>query len=824
MDTFLQDLKFGLKLLWKEKAYALTILATLAVCIGANTTIFSVVDNVLLEPLPYAHPDRLVRVYNSYPGAGVERGSNSAPDFFFRRERVEAFDEVAAYQYWGHTVGEAGNTERVRSMRVTPSLFPLLRVQPVIGRAFYEEEAEAGNAQVALLSHGFWRERFGANPAIVGADLRVNGRSYTIIGVLPEGFDFLGERESRFYVPIPFEPEDRTVERLHSNNLAMLARLRPGATIEQAEDQIAALDESLVDEIPLANARQLLEDAGYHAEVLDLQADLLRDVRPAFIMLWGGVAFVLLIGCLNIANLMLARSTVRVRELATRIAVGADRMRLGRQLLTEAALIGVLGGALGLAFGWAGLQAIRGLGLEELPRAAHVAIDARVVAFTFLVAVGAGFVFGGIPLVHVFRSDLSSVFRGESRTGTSTRRASLLRGALATGQVAVAFVLLIGAGLMAASLREVLEVDPGFEPESVLTGSIALPESRYPERDDRRQFIDELLREVRALPSVTAASVTSQVPFSGNFNSSVIVPEGYVPRPGESLLSPFRTVVGPGYFEAMKIPLVSGRYFEPSDAGDDRVIIIDQWLAKRYFPDTSPLGKRMVMGVPGDDSLDEGDYFTIVGVVGQIKQNELTESEHVGAYYFTYRGSGFYSDLGNMTLVARTATTPLALTGPIRQVVSRLDPELPFYNPQTMEGRVSESVVARRTPMMLLAFFAGVALFLAAIGIYGVLAYSVTQRTRELGVRMALGGSPREVFRLVVAQGLRVVAIGLVVGFAGSLLVSRLLRALLYGVAPSDPLVLATVAVVLLAAGTVACLLPARRATRIDPMVALNTE
>jgi len=820
MERLLQDLRFAARLLWRDKAMALTVMLTLAVCIGANTTIFSVIDAVLLEPLPFQQPDRLVRVFNSYPNAGAERGSNSAPDFFFRRERVDAFQEVGVYQYWGHTIGEAGSTERVRSMRVSPSLFPLLRVRPLLGRLFTEEEMDPGNEQKIILSHGFWQERYGGNPNAVGQDLRVNGRPYTIVGILPEGFHFLGERDNRFYVPIPFTPEERTVERLHSNNFEMIARLAPGATIEQARSQIAALDDALIEELNIPNARQILEDAGYHVEIRDLRADLLRDVRPTFVMLWGGVAFVLLIGCLNIANLMLARSHARVREMATRLAVGADRYRLGRQLLTEAVLMGVLGGGLGLAAGWGGLQLIQGMGVEDLPRGTMVAIDARVILFTFLVAVGAGFFFGAIPLVNVFRSDLNTVFRGESRTGTSTRRASLLRGALVTGQVAVAFVLLIGAGLMVASLRAALAVDPGFQPQSVLTGYVSLPESRYPDGDSQRRFIDELLPRVRALPGVIAAGVGSDVPFDDSNSSSVIVPEGYVPRPGESLLSPLRTRAGPGYFEALGIPLVAGRFFQESDdESSQQVIIIDEWLANRYFPDESPLGKRMVNGVPGMD-VDEDDYFTIVGVVEQIKHNELTESEHVGAYYFTYK----QVPLSFLIIVAKTAVEPLTLTGPVRQTVASIDPDLPFYQAQTMEDRVAESLITRRTPMLLLVVFAAVALFLAGIGIYGVLAYSVTQRTRELGIRIALGGSPRQVFRLVVTQGLRVLGVGLILGFVGSLLLARLVRALLFGVAPTDPIVLLIVAATLVTVGVVACLFPARRATRVDPVVALNTE
>jgi predicted permease len=822
MDTLLQDLKFGAKLLWKEKALSVTVLLTLAVCVGANTTIFSVVNTVLLDPLPFFEPDRLVRVFNSYPNAGAERGSNSAPDFFFRRERVEAFEEVAAYQYWGHTIGEPGSPERLRTMRVTASFFPLLGVQPLIGRNFTEEEMAAGSEQVVILDYGFWQERFGGDPTAVGQTLRIDGRPYSIVGILPQGFDFLGQRESRLYVPIPFTPEDQTTEQLHNNNFEMIARLAPGATIQQAVDQIAVLDQALIEEWPIPNARQLLEDAGYHVRVLDLRQDLLRDIRPTFLMLWAGVAFVLLIGCLNIANLMLARSNIRLRELATRLALGAARARLARQLLTEAILIAVLGGVLGLGVGLGGLRLIEGMGVEDLPRGAEVGLDGTALAFTLLVALTAGIVFGLIPLVHILRSDLNSVFRAESRTGSASRKAVALRSALVTGQVAIAFILLIGAGLMFASLRAALNEDPGFEPGSVLTGYLSLPESRYGAADDRRQLIDEVLREVRALPGVSAAGVTSMIPFSDGGSSSVIVPEGYVPSPGESLLSPFRTTAGPGYFEALRIPLVEGRYFEEMDTEETgNVIIIDRWLARRYFGDESPIGRRMLSGtLPGMEENEEEYLYTIVGVVGTIKQNDLTESEHVGAYYFTYkqRPPGF------LTLTVRTAVSPLTLTGPIRSVVAKIDPDLPFYYPETLEHRVAESLVVRRTPMLLLMVFAGVALFLAAVGIYGVLAYTVTQRTRELGIRVAVGSSPRQLFALVVSQGLRVIGLGLLVGIIGSLLLVRLIQSLLYGVQPTNPLVLTTVAVVLAAVGVAACLLPARRATRIDPVVALSNE
>jgi predicted permease len=819
MDKLLRDLRFGVRLLWKEKAVSLTVLLTLAVCIGANTAIFGVIDTVMLRPLPYPQPDRLVRVFNSYPNAGAMRGSNSAPDYFYRRSRVPAFQNVAEYQFWGNTVGEAGSPERIQSMRVTASFFPLLGVKPLLGRTFTEDEMEPGNAQKVVLSYGFWQERYAGDPSVIGQDLRVDGRPYTIVGVLPRGFHFLGQQDRRFYLPIPYTPADHTPEQLHSNNFEMIARLAPGATVEQAASQIKALDASLVDQVPIPNAKQILKDAGYHAVVVDLKADLLRDVRPTLIMLWAGVAFVLLIGCVNIANLMLARSSDRARELATRIALGANRRRLAGQLITEAVLLALIGGALGLAAGAGGMRLLAALGANDLPRGAEVGVNAVVVLFTFLLTLAAGVFFGGIPLAHVFHTDLNAVFRAESRSGTASRKAVLLRGGLVTAQVALAFVLLIGAGLMFASFRAALKVDPGFNAASVLTGYISMPTSRYPDAASRSRFLEDMLAQVRALPGVQAAAVTSQIPFGGNNSASVVLPEGYVPKAGESLLSPFNTVAGPGYFKAMGIPILQGRGFEASDDSSSRqVMVIDRWLAHRYWPDSSPIGKRMLLGVPGMTDNDEALTYTIVGVVGDVKQNDLTETDHVGAYYFTYKQQSrtFF------TLVVHTTTKPTSLVAQIRKAVSGIDPDMPFYMPQTMSDRIADTLRGRRIAMLLLMAFAAVALFLAAVGIYGVLAYSVTQRTRELGVRMALGGSPGEVFRLVLRQGLRVIAFGLVLGALGSLLLVRLIRALLYGVRPTDPAVLVVVAATLAAVGVLACVLPARRATRIDPMVALG--
>ncbi|HSM59446.1 MAG TPA: ABC transporter permease [Longimicrobiales bacterium] len=822
METLLRDVRSGLKLLWKEKTFSATVLVTLAVCIGSNVAIFGVVHRVLLEPLPFREPDRLVTVFNSYPGAGAVRASNGSVDFFQRRENVAAFEDVALYQGSGNTVGEVGSTERVSTMRVTPSFFPLLGVEAAVGRTFTEEAMEVGHQYEVVLTHAYWEEHFGGAPDVVGRELRVDARPYTVVGVLPPDFIVPGRQDARFFLPLAFTDAQRQLDAWHSNDFSMIARLRPGASVEQAREQNHALNESLIDRWPVPNARQLLEDAGYTTVVVPTQEDLVRDARGPLYMLWAGVGFVLLIGCVNIANLMLARAHARVGEVATRLALGAPRARVGRQILTESIVTGVVGGLAGMGLGAVGIRLLKTIGAAELPMGTQIGIDGTVVLFTLALAVGAGIVFGSIPMVQVMRGDLSPVFRIDFRTGTAGRRAVLVRSGLVTAQVALAFVMLIGAGLMLMSFRAALSVDPGFEPDNVLTGFVSLPGARYEDMESRRQFADELVARLRAIPGVEGASLTAQLPFTGNFSSSVAMPEWYVPRPGESVLSPLTTWVSPGYFETMGIELVEGRLFEESDGpGTTSVVVLDKWLADRYWPDRSPLGDRMIYGaVPGMDSIPPEDVLTIVGVVETIRHNDLTApaSEHVGAYYLSMR----QRPRSFLTLVVRGATEVTSLTPAVRQAVSAIDPELPLFGVQTMRSRIDESLAGRRVPLMLLGVFAAVALFLAMVGIYGALAYSVSQRGREIGIRMAMGSAPEDVFRQIVGQGMRVTGVGLLVGAGAALGLTRLLRSLLFGVQPTDVRVMAAVALTLAGVGLIACLVPARRATGVDPVRALT--
>lgn len=822
MDSLTRDIRQTLRLLLRERTFSATVLLTLAICIGANVAIFSVIHQVLLEPLPYDAPDRLVTVLNQYPGAGADAGASGSVDFAQRRENIEAFEEVALYQGSGNTVGEPGSTERVGSLRVTPSFFPLLGVDPLLGRTFTEEEMMRGNHRKVVLTQAFWEEQFGGDASALGRDLRVDGEPYTVVGVLPDHLT-LPRTTARIIIPIPFDEEDFSLERWHSNSYQMLARLAPGSSLEQATAQNDALNEALIDQWPIPNARQLLEDAGYHTVIVPTQEHMVRDVRAALFMLWAGVAFVLLIGCVNIANLILARSQTRVAELATRLALGARRIEVARQILTESVVMGLVGGVLGVGLGAIGLRLLLQLGAADLPRGSEIALGAPVLGFALALAVAAGVLFGSIPMVQVLRSDLTPAFRNESRTGTSNRRAVLIRNGLVTGQVALAFVMLIGAGLMFTSLRQALSVDPGFEPEGVLTGLVSLPQARYPDGVARRQFWDGLLDGVRNTPGVAQAALTSQLPFSGNNSNSVITPEGYVPPPGESLLSPYQNTVSEGYFAAMGIELLEGRAFLPSDGPDDlRVIVIDEWLANRYWPDESALGQRMIYGaIPGMEDIPDEAFHTIVGVVRTVKQRDLTQpdGEHSGSYYFALA----QRPLPFATVVARSESgDAAALTGDVRGVLGRLDGELPLFGIATMEDRIDESLLQRRVPLVLLSVFAAVALFLAMVGIYGALAYSVNQRRREIGIRMAMGSAPGQVFRAVVGQGLRVTALGLLTGAVAAVLLTRLIQTLLFGVGATDPTVMLSVAGILALVGLGACVVPARRATTVNPADALG--
>ncbi|HEV8211440.1 MAG TPA: ABC transporter permease [Vicinamibacterales bacterium] len=831
----ISDIRVGLRLLWRDKAFTLTAALTLALCIGANTALFSVVHNVLLRPLPVPESDRIVLMGNAYPGAGAGAAAGSSsgvPDYYDRLRETDVFEEQALYNSTNQSVDQNGTPLRVRVTRATPSFFKLLRIAPALGRTFVDADGEIGNEKKVILSYALWQSQFGGDPGAVGKDIRMDGQPFTVIGVMPKGFYFLNPNVM-LWRPLAFTPQQKSDEQRHSNNFQNIARLKPGARIEVARQQIDALNARNLEKFPAL--KPLLINAGFHTTVDPLQDTLVRDIKATLYLMWGGALFVLLIGCVNVANLVLVRSRVRLKELATRLALGAGKWRIARQLVTESVILTMMSAAAGLAVGYGALRLLGTVNIQDLPRGEEIRLDGVVVAYTLAVSAMIGLVLGLIPVANVLPANLTVVLREEGRSGTAGRGARALRRTLVVAQVAFAFVLLVGAGLLFASFRQILAVQPGFNPDGVLTASISLPRARYANDQALVTFTHEALQRIRALPGVTAAGATDTIPFGGNNSDSVILAEGYQMKPGESVISPSAVDVTPGYFEAIGARLVRGRYFDERDGAAalkiaaiggrptaPGSIIVDETLAKRFWAGQDPIGRRMYK--PNDIKdltaiTPQTVFFTVVGVVADIKLHDLTEgSKSVGAYYFPMDQDTSTA----MTFAIRTAGDPLSLTSAVRGVLSGLDRELPVFDTQTLEARLEKSLNRRKSPVLLSLSFGAVALCLSAIGIYGVLAYLVTQRRREIGIRIALGSSARAIFELVLREGLLLIAGGFVLGAIGAIALRRSMESQLFGVSSGDPIVLAAVTAILAAVALVACALPARRATRIDPIVALT--
>jgi len=820
--TLVQDVRFGSRLLVKDRTFAATVLVTLAICIGANAAIFSIVRSVLLRPLPVPDAGRLVKVYNSYPNAGAPIASSGVPDYFDRVRDMTAVENLSLYRREGLTLGGDTGADRLTSIRATPSFYRLVQVKPLLGRVFTDDEGEDGRNHEAILSYGTWKGRFGGDPAIVGRTLRLSGVPYEVVGVMPKDFKFLWN-DIDVWTPAAFTAEQKSDDARHSNNWNSVGMLKPGATLAQAQQQLEAINRRNDERFP--NFRQILKDAGFTTYVVNLQDEVVRDIRPVLYLLWAGVLFVLLIGCVNIANLVVVRASGRSRELATRHAIGAGFGRLARQLLTETMLLAAAGGALGLLVGWWALRSVPALHLDQLPRGHEISLDPVSVAVTFGLALAVGLVVGLMPVARLSRLNVNTALREEGRSGTSGRGATLLRRVLATAQVAIAFVLLIGAGLMLASFQAVLRINPGFNPSNVVTAAISLPMASYEQNSASVSFVDRTLAAVRALPGVEAAGVTSQLPFGGDHNDSVILAEGYTMKPGESLISPLNTSVSAGYFEAMRIPLVRGRYFDARDTADaSRTIIIDERLAAKFWPGKDAIGRRMYSPDSAKDLLAIGPdtkFYTVVGVVGNVQAEEPGgQFTPVGAYYFPYSQVPTHG----FGLVTRTSGDPESFIAQVRRQIAQIDRELPVYDIKTMDARMDDGLISRRVPMLIAIAFGVVALFLAALGIYGVLAYGVAQRRREIGIRMALGSTTREVFGLVLGDGVKMIVAGFVLGLVGAYFVGRAMTGLLFGVRPMDPAVVLGVVGLLGVVALAAMLVPARRAARVNPLVALSDQ
>jgi putative ABC transport system permease protein len=817
----MHDLRVSARLLWKHKTFTITAALTLAVCIGANVALFTVVDHVLLRPLRVPESDRVVLVYNSYPKAGAEHASATVVDYIERGRELTVFDEQALFNTRNPSLDLNGTPERIHAMQVTPSFFRLIRVPPRMGRGFTDDEGQLGKNHVVILSDGLRQQLFGDANAI-GRDVRIDGEPHTVVGVMAADFTLIDSKVEA-WLPLAFTDEQKTAR--YSNNWVYLGRLKRDASLAQVQAQIDALSAANLQRVP--ESKQVVETTGLHTVATLLQDDLVRDVRSTLYLLWGGALFVLSIGCVNVASLVLVRSRGRLKELATRMALGAGRWRIIHQLVIEHVLLTMVAAAAGLLIGGGALRLLGSMSLEDLPRAAEIRMDAVIVAYTLSIAAAIGIGLGAIPLIGGLPVNLISILREEGRGGTSGRGVRTMRRALVVTQVALAFLLLVGAGLLFASFQRVMAIDPGFNAAGVLTASVNLPAVRYPldgegKNPTTQRFTDEALRAIRSVPGVVAAGATTAIPFGDEFSQDVIFPEGYRLNPGDSLVALYRSNVTPGYFEVMGVRLIGGRFFDERDrTGGPRVVIVDERLARRFWPGVNPVGRRMFEPESDKDVTaitDKTSWYTVVGVVGEVKLRGLVEGVgETGAYYYPQA----QSPSRRLTFTIRTSTPPESIANAVRAAVARIDRELPVFDVLTMAERTDRSLTQRRSPMLLAMVFGFVALFLAAIGIYGVLAYLVTQRTKEIGIRMALGSSKRAVFQLILREGVLLIVSGFLLGAAGALALRRSLERELYGIRATDPIVLLLAVATLALVAVTACAIPARRATQINPAVAL---
>lgn len=811
METLFQDLRYAARSLRKSPGFAAVAVLTLAIGIGANTAIFSVVSSVLLRPLPYGEPDRVVMVWNSF--SDRDQMSLSAPELMDYRQGIRSLEELAAYRQTDVNLTGDAEPERLSAARVTANLFDALGTEAMNGRTFTAEEDVSGRDDVVALSHGLWRRRFGGEPSIVGSTIRVDGRLRTVVGVMPASFrlpvDYETEDATQLWVPLALNPDDLGGRGFH--NLQGVGRLRPGATIEQANAELEVLTRRWIEE-----GIEDLED--FTAFAVPVQKEVVGDVRHALLVFFGAVGFVLLIACVNVANLLLVRGDTRQKEMALRVALGAGRRRIVRQILTESVLLAIGGGLLGLFLALLGVKVLVALDPASIPRVDQVALDGRVLAFTGLVALLTGILFGAIPAFRASRPDLVARLKEGGRSSVLGRSGHRLRSALVIAEIALSVVLVIGAGLMVRSFWELQRIELGLNPESVLTLRLSLPAADYPEATDIVAFYRLLLEQVETLPDVRSAGAAVAVPLASTIGDWGIDIEGR----SESMEDRFfghLQVVTPDYFEAMGMTRIRGRFVEETDRTDGLPsVVISEAMAERYWPSEIAIGKRFRIG--GRD----GPWFTVVGVVGDVRHNAVVE-EALPVMYFPHAQLPLVlGGVSNMALVIKTASDPLAATERVREAIRSMDPNLPVSEIRTMEQIVDTAFSEARFSTLLLGIFAGVALLLGAVGIYGVIAYMVNRRTNEIGIRMALGARTGDVRWLVVRQGAVLALIGIALGLGTALAMTRTLSSLLYEVSTTDPATFVGVALLLGAVALLASYLPARRATRVDAMAALRAE
>jgi putative ABC transport system permease protein len=816
IDTLVQDLKFGLRSLVKNPGFTAVAVLALALGIGANSAIFSVVNAILLRPLPYPQPDRLMSVWQNNSVHGWHKDVITPADFVDFRREARSFESMATYFGRGFNLRSGVTAERVRGADVSLDFFRVLRMVPATGRGFTTQDETGGSGRIAVIGHALWERRFGADPRAVGRSITLNSESVTIVGIAPPGFRYPDQAEiwtlAKNVVPsnpfVPVATDIKGVRGMHY--LYCIARLAEGSGREQAQAELDTIAARLEKQYPASNANT-------GVEIIPLHESIVGDVRPALIVFLGAVGLVLLIACANVANMSLARAAARRREVAVRTALGATRLRLVRQCLTESLLLSSLGGAAGLLLAMWGTDLLVALGPETLPGGPAISVDTRVLGFTLLLSVLTGVLFGLVPALQASAAEPQESLREGGRGSTAGPRARVLRRALVVSEMAIALVLLAGAGLLVKSFLRLQHIDPGLSVDRVLTLRLSLPDVRYAETPQQIHYYDELLRRAAGLPGVGAAAVTSDLPLGGSDSVLNFSIEG---RPdakrGEEPESGFHQV-SPDYFRALGIPLLRGRSFDARDLQKaPGVVVISETMARRYWPGEDPMGRRLSFGTS-----DKGELYwmTVVGIAADVLQKGLHTAPRAEAYVSHMQWPSRYS-----TLIVRSGLDPAGLEAAVRREALAVDPDIPLYEVKTMREVLDGSLASRRFDMALLALFAALAVLLAAVGLYGTMAYMVTQRTHEIGIRMALGARSRDVLRLVVGQGMALTLAGVTLGVLGALALTRVLSTLLVGVAATDPWTFGAVAALLSAVAFVACYLPARRAARVDPLIALRCE
>ena len=821
-STLWQDVRYGARMLLKTPGVSIIVIIALALGIGANSAIFSVVNAVLLRPLPFDQPDSLVFLNEKSPV--LDEMSISYPNFTDWRAQNQSFEKMGVYNRGSYNLTGAGEAERIVTAQMSADLFSVLRVNALHGRLFTNDEDKPGAAPVVILSYGLWQRRFGGQTSILNQAITLNGKSYTVIGIMPQSYAYPTRAE--MYVPVgQLSDQPGWQQRGNHPGLYGVARLKPGVTIEQADADMNTIAVNLEKQYPDSNP-------GNRVRLRPLMEIFVVDVRRALWVIFGAVGFVLLIACANIANLLLARATARKKEMAIRTAVGASRRRIVQQLLTESVLLSLIGGAIGLVLARWGVDLILYMSPDAIPRSREIGLDWTVLAFTIGISFLTGILFGLIPAIQAGEVDVHETLK---ETGRGTTGRQWLRSSLVVLEVATTLVLLIGAGLLIRSFYLLQKVNPGFSHEHLTSFSISLPEKKYANQEARSTFYNTLLENVRALPGVESAAAASGLPLGNNGWQTSFTVDGQPPPERDRTPLMEACVVTPDYFRAMNIPVLRGRVFTDRDdrshlAGQDlsklnenlreiaglKSIVIDEEFAKRHWPNEDPIGKRVRIGGADHDN----PLLEVIGVVGRVKMESLNQNSDRVQGYMAFNEIPF----GDMTVLIKGASDPNQLISSVRNTVKSIDPDQPIYNPLTMDEIRADSVAGERLNLTLFSLFAGIALVLAIVGIYGVMSYSVTQRTHEIGIRMAIGARPRDVFTMILGHGMKLALIGVVIGLVGAFALTRLMATMLFGVEPTDATTFAGISLILITVALLACYLPGRRATKVEPTISLRYE